>query len=307
MMDLKDKLYTSTEVAQILGVSLRSVYRYLEDGKLIAEVKTATGRHRFTRKNILDFLYPDGQYGVQDTPVDASDDAKEETNAVPQPAPAPKPAEQPAEVEVAKEPIVDKEVEPAPATTPTPTLEVKEEEVDWLTKFREAAKKFEADGTEDKIETPKNEETVSGLSSLAAQETPAPSPTPSEEKVFYRSGIGGLREIAQNLDKTAKNSSIDYEFTLSAGLSLFKPIKPFSVLHAYVRPDSKELFETMLKLQPASESDAQLCLIITDKQDVYLNKQEMHGLSVVSKEKLAADVAELGSETLKEEAKSVLS
>ena len=56
-MDLEDRLYSSTEVADILGVSLRSVYRYLEDGDLKAEVKTATGRHRFTRQDILNFLY----------------------------------------------------------------------------------------------------------------------------------------------------------------------------------------------------------------------------------------------------------
>ena len=57
-LDIKDRLYTSSEVAEILGVSLRSVYRYLEEGKLDADIKTATGRHRFSKKNILDFLKP---------------------------------------------------------------------------------------------------------------------------------------------------------------------------------------------------------------------------------------------------------
>lgn len=57
-LDLKDRLYTSSEVAEILGVSLRSVYRYIEEGKLDADIKTATGRHRFSKKNILDFLKP---------------------------------------------------------------------------------------------------------------------------------------------------------------------------------------------------------------------------------------------------------
>jgi len=32
-MNIEEKLYTSTEVAEVLGVSLRSVYRYLEQGK----------------------------------------------------------------------------------------------------------------------------------------------------------------------------------------------------------------------------------------------------------------------------------
>ena len=60
MIQLENKLYTSTEVADILGVSLRSVYRYIEENKLNPEVKTATGRHRFTKQNIIDFLYPNG-------------------------------------------------------------------------------------------------------------------------------------------------------------------------------------------------------------------------------------------------------
>ena len=52
MLQLDERLYTSTEVAEILGVSLRSVYRYLEENKITADIKTATGRHRFSRQNI---------------------------------------------------------------------------------------------------------------------------------------------------------------------------------------------------------------------------------------------------------------
>src|SRR3989344_4138818 len=64
-MQLEDRFYTSTEVAEILGVSLRSIYRYLDEKRLDAEIKTATGRHRFTKKNIMDFLYPiDGKTKV---------------------------------------------------------------------------------------------------------------------------------------------------------------------------------------------------------------------------------------------------
>ncbi|MFA5776153.1 MAG: helix-turn-helix domain-containing protein, partial [Patescibacteria group bacterium] len=64
-----EKLYTSTEVAQILGVSLRSIYRYLDENKIQAAVKTATGRHRFTKENINDFLHPSVQRPVQPVEV----------------------------------------------------------------------------------------------------------------------------------------------------------------------------------------------------------------------------------------------
>ncbi len=57
-MELRDKLYTSTQVAEILGVSLRTLYRYMEDGK-IESMKTASGRHRFTKEQIMNFLNAD--------------------------------------------------------------------------------------------------------------------------------------------------------------------------------------------------------------------------------------------------------
>lgn len=54
-IELADKLYTSTQVADILGVSLRTLYRYMEDDK-IKSMRTASGRHRFTKDHIIEFL-----------------------------------------------------------------------------------------------------------------------------------------------------------------------------------------------------------------------------------------------------------
>lgn len=54
-IELADKLYTSTQVADILGVSLRTLYRYMEDNK-IKSMRTASGRHRFTKDHIIEFL-----------------------------------------------------------------------------------------------------------------------------------------------------------------------------------------------------------------------------------------------------------
>lgn len=78
-MELKDKLYTSTQVAEILGVSLRTLYRYMEDGR-IGSMRTASGRHRFTKDQILDFLnvdsaesrYDDSKPVQKETPVQES-------------------------------------------------------------------------------------------------------------------------------------------------------------------------------------------------------------------------------------------
>lgn len=65
-LELKEKLYTSSQVANILGVSLRTLYRYMESGK-IKSLRTASGRHRFTKQQILQFLNSDP---VETKPID---------------------------------------------------------------------------------------------------------------------------------------------------------------------------------------------------------------------------------------------
>jgi len=279
MIKLEEKLYTSTEVAQILGVSLRSVYRYIEEEKLNAEVKTATGRHRFTKRDILEFLYPGG---VQES--------EEGTRKVP------------VSTKVTTEISTSKVKEPA---------EEKEEQVDWLSKFREAASKFreeEASKVEVepvKEEAPKSKEEFSGLAGVVAEEA---SEKP-EEKVsmyYYRSGLGGLKDIAQSIDKNSRDSGIPYAFTLNAGLSLHAPIKPFSILHAYVKPYDREFFEDSLMLSPVDASGAQLCLLVSDEEGVYSDREELHGLYVVSKDRLKEDVNSFGDMDLKQEVENVI-
>ncbi|HLD51323.1 hypothetical protein A3K34_00580 [candidate division WWE3 bacterium RIFOXYC1_FULL_40_10] len=301
MIELKDRLYTSTEVAEVLGVSLRSVYRYLEEGKLNAEVKTATGRHRFTKQNIVDFLYPDGEKKVQARPkvLDTSIISEEEPKA-------------PIVAEEEAEEVIEVEQEPA-------KKEAKEETVDWLSKFREAAKKFEEERiSAQKEEDPEVEkqqkvtpEKTDNISDLLSEES---EPEEKEEKaaepsvtpLYYRSKLGGLKDVAQSLDKNARESGLKYAFTLNAGLSLFKPIKPFSTLHSYVTSGDQEFFERTLMLVPSDEANAQLCLLISDNNSLYADRVELHGLQVVSREQLLQDVRQYGDEVLLSEAESVL-
>ncbi|MBW6441634.1 helix-turn-helix domain-containing protein [Patescibacteria group bacterium] len=295
MIKIENKLYSSTEVAEILGVSLRSVYRYLEEGKLTAEVKTATGRHRFTRQNIVDFLYPGG--------APEGDVVVEQPISVPTP-PTPSQQEQtPVAPQVSVEEPKAQEV-PTPVqepVVPQPTMQVEtqkvepqveEEHVDWLAKFREAAKKFE-----------ETTEEVSGLGTV--EQAPVEEVAPKSQMMYYRSRLGGLKDVAQNIDKTSRNSGLDYAFTLNAGLSLYKPISPFSVLHVYIRPKDKDFFERILALTPSDEANAQLCVLTSDDDSVYNTADEMHGLKVVSKKKLVEDISELKADLMKE-AESIL-
>lgn len=320
MIDLKEKLYSSTEVADILGVSLRSVYRYIEEEKLKAEVKTATGRHRFTKQNIVDFLYPNGE--PKNSPVvfdTVSED--EEVKAV-------KPSKKVGGATVKKQ---EKEVEAVAEESSTEegvgekVGEPTEEPVDWLAKFREAAKRFEAEraAKEETVEEQaepvvatkstakqapvqvQEPEVESSITGFASEEV-AEEQSSDETKFYYRSRLGGLKDIAQNVDKSAKNAGVDYAFTMNAGLSLFKPIKPFSVLHVYARRKDKEFFERSLMLMPSDEVNAQLCILISDDNSVYSKKVDMHGLSVVSKNQLYADIADSGDAALLQEAQGVL-
>lgn len=290
-MQLEEKLYTSTEVAKILGVSLRSVYRYLEQGKLDAEIKTATGRLRFTKQDILNFLYPDGEEPAQKqsrAEKPSQDSSQAATKAA-------EPETKEEEEEEEEKPSEEEEEALAPKAVPDtkPAAEEKDEEVDWLAKFREAAQGLAVDTSD--VKEAESKESVSALSSDDAQE---------EVFRYYKSMLGGLKEIAQNLDKVGRKANVDYAFTLYAGLSLEKPLKkPFSLLHAYVSPESEELFTKMLQLEPSDEKNAQLCLILSDDPSVFANKEEKHGLYVVSDDQLNKDFQTFGLES---ELKSLL-
>lgn len=298
MIKIENKLYSSTEVADILGVSLRSVYRYLEEGKLQAEVKTATGRHRFTRQNIVDFLYPSGmpeeEMVEQRMSVSQKEEvrmpvseARVEVEAAPK-VPAPEPIKEPeVSIPVAPQPKMEVETQKVEA-------EKEDDQVDWLAKFREAAKKFE-----------ETTEQFSGLGDIAPEPEEIVPVMPKKEIYFYRSRLGGLKDVAQNIDKTSKNSGLDYAFTLNAGLSLYKPINPFSLLHVYVRPKDRDFFERILALTPSDEGNAQLCILVSDENELYAKADEMHGLKVVDKKRLIEDISEMKEDLLKE-AESIL-
>jgi hypothetical protein len=197
------------------------------------------------------------------------------------------------------------EEEEVPAVQSTPNDE-ETEPVDWLARFRAAAEKYRNEqaavgvtdeepvrATRKTNEAPVIEKTIDSF-------IPKYEEVVIEEKAeyYYLSGIGGLKDIAQGLDKAAKKASVDYVFTMDAGLSLFKPIRPFSVIHAYVRPQDREYFEKTLKLTEVSKSSAQLCLLMSDEKDLYASKAEMYGLSVVSKERLKLDLISNGEKDL---------
>ncbi|EKD99778.1 MAG: hypothetical protein ACD_22C00176G0004 [uncultured bacterium] len=307
IMNLEDKLYTSTEVAEILGVSLRSVYRYLDEGKLDAEVKTATGRHRFTKQNIIDFLYPNGEKPQDRVVKEVKEPKQEFEQGASEPI-------RPVTVKPVEKVIVE-EAEVKKPVAKTEEVVKEEEPIDWLEKFRAAARKYREE--EEQKEVVK--EPVKPARAVEREETISTMGTPTQSQVveevreseesnvyYYRSLTGGLKDIAQNIDKSSRKASVDYAFTMNAGLSLHKPIRPFSILHVYVRPEDREFFERMLHLVPSEESNAQLCLLTTGNKSILINKKEMHGLYVVSDVQLKKDLLEKGEEDLAKEFETLL-
>lgn len=311
-LELEDRLYTSTEVAKILGVSLRSVYRYLEDKKLVAEMKTATGRHRFTKQNILDFLYP--QKTEEEKEEDKEDKKEVEETKKAEEKTKKETKEDEEKTEEVEEEVEDEKEEKVDEETEDEETEEDDDEVDWLSKFRKAAEKYKAETEEEetKDEDEKEEETekgkrekvkkekVSGLADETEKEEVEEEDDDSADRIYYSSEVGGLKEVAQKLDKSAKKASLSYAFTMQAGLSLHKPISPFSLIHAYVNSEDLPFFEKILNLTKTDKDDAQLCLIVSDEDSIYDNINEMHGLNLVSNKRLKKDLVEAGEEELAE-------
>ena len=337
MIQLENKLYTSTEVASILGVSLRSVYRYIEEGKLTAEVKTATGRHRFTKQDILDFLYPDGEQShdysrepIKKSYYENNSNSFVSKNSSTNPFSGMGSGQSMGSgLNMSK--VVDEDSYSKPdyfSTSKSSNYSTTnyndstnksysdqslhnsqskldndvgkyeddddtEGDTDWLSKFRAAAEKF-------KLEDQNND-----LDDEFYEEEELENPVKKPILNYYRSSLGGLKDIAQSLDKSSKEIGAEYAFTLNAGLSLHKPIKPFSLLHAYIKPYDLNRFEKYLSLSPSDGSNAQICLITTENNKIYSNKEILHGLSVVSNSQLKDDVEEYMPE-LKDELLSIL-
>jgi excisionase family DNA binding protein len=463
-LDLKDRLYTSSEVAEILGVSLRSVYRYLEEGKLDADIKTATGRHRFSKKNILDFLQPGGitkenpedvfrnsdedEFNVLDLPAiskskkvsdneedsfsfDLDEDFFKSLNFDEAPSKesldlktsqSPKVeqgdyidddlekllrefeekegfSESSTEKEVGQEPNsikkssdkddfdfdldsffkdledetnlknieidqpsvsssdnfkqtqntqkteddfdfdfdlsfldnlennsrpeISKSMDVDKTTNPvtSPKVEEEDNEDNWLERFRKAAQKnsspshsestkdslketfFEKSSLDHFFDNVVDKEETSTIGFGAAEKFESENNVVSRSKEYhYSSSLNGLKEIAQNIDKIARKFDTDYAFTLNAGLSLHKPISPFSLIHTYVRGRDLELFEDYLNLTPVdNKSEASVCLIVADDSSIFEDAYELHGLYVVSNVQLRSDLIDKGLDKLARE------
>jgi len=252
MIELEDRLYSTSEVANIIGVSLRSIYRYIEAGKLIPETQTLSGRHRFTKTAILEFLYPRGR------------------------APRRGGTTKPTRTERPQAVFLATKVSPQPSgktETPKRTPRSVEE--------RPPERRL-------RVEKPPEEKPVQ------SPESPRPTARSSRETSkpsfhYFYSPIGSLKEIARTIDQSSRQAGLPYAFTLFGGLSLHYEIKPFSIIHVYVRKQDFGFFLRRLKLKPVAKEKANLCLLTADSS-VFEGTKRLRNLTVVSDHRLLQDL-----------------
>lgn len=310
-IELKDKLYTSTQVADILGVSLRTLYRYMEDGK-IQSMRTASGRHRFTKDQILDFLNAGGLGGV----VSSYDRQSTKSQQVP---------ENNAQTNDTKVSELE-DVFTSPAVSASAAYSKKEvftSGMDWLKESNEK--------TEEKIiETQNlaestgitfnsvNEVEVSSKQSVGQAESKGETfvqfpPSidniaiePKNESLdlndvnvrYYKSDYSDLIELARKVKDTAMGKDLEYAFTLFAGLSLHFSIKPFTKLHFYANPEDMQIWKSELRLTPVQNRiDANIGVLV-NTDIVFVPSKDIGGFKVVDDKVLMRDLSSRNEEEL---------
>ncbi|PIR43211.1 hypothetical protein COV24_03910 [candidate division WWE3 bacterium CG10_big_fil_rev_8_21_14_0_10_32_10] len=317
-MELEDRFFKSTEVADILGVSLRTLYRYMDSQK-IDSVQLPSGRHRFTKKQIEGFLYSSGEPLMQNIPNNSQDSGNRiEVNTgmdLPQikqsdsqtgynkPSQEPNQSSAPASTQETEEEDLEKELD---ALLKSLESEDDEEEIseDFIDKEEEPQNVLQS---EPQVVAPVQNESVSptqssnfSSASSILEETKEVEPTNNldeNEVHYFYCPYNELRAIARIIKKTADDNNKTYAFTLNAGISLYFPLDPFSLIHFYIAKEDLDFWKENLQLRESSTADANLGVLLTSGP-AFENLQEVSGLKVVSKAILMSNLRSVGNNSL---------
>lgn len=308
-MELKEKLYTSTQVADILGVSLRTLYRYMEDGK-IQSMRTASGRHRFTRENILEFLnagdagqikrdeyktdfsnrnkYSDGQgfeSGYRNPPMQSLGQAGSQ------------PSLQNEDFLGSKMPFQQggssiSQIESDKNYTQTSNSD----QVDRSQfPLKRSNFDFYNDVDTDYISFAKPKSTSIDQDSNEISTKPVVDGRDNksvyiEQQRYYKSGVNDLMELARKIRDISTSKDLDYGFTMYAGLSVHFPIKPFEQLHFYINPEDMNIWQELLRLIESTEREADLVAFI-NSDIVFVPTKTIGGFKIVDDRILLQDLS----------------
>ena len=272
-MELADKLYKSTEVCDIFGVSLRTLYRYVDSGRL-KSTQLPSGRHRFTKAQIEEFL-ASGVSRPRPVPV-----------AVPTPAPAIVEETPPSPV-VVPAAVITELVPPATSVpvvmTPTPALTI-----------APAVDEAPTDPTEEDLSLAELDEEPQ-----ASEAAPEPEALPlSVEINYYHSPFKSLKAMAKIVRNVGQREGKAYALTGKSGLSLYFPIEAFDYLDLYVPDTDLDFWLTKLHLTDSPQEAANVWLRVISDITVLGEPQARGGLNLVPDEVLEEDLIELGEENL---------
>lgn len=290
IMELEDRLYASTEVAKILGVSRRTLYRYLESGTL-GSMHLPSGRHRFTKDQVEAFLvktYGTNNLKVVETvkptvvaEVQTTVEIKSESDLVVE------------EVEVVRPSIFSK----IKAEVQEPVVvEEFEEEVEVLEQVEEDVEdQAQIDDEEDVDEVVEDlKKTLSSLfddSEDDVKATPVAKSSAKDNFNFYSSSISDLKKLAKTVKVASENSNVQYAFTGQAGASLFGEVSPFGQLHLYIRKNDMLFFEKRFDLEETSQDESNVALKVVDELPEHTI---VMGFKVVNLPTLKKDLIQLG-------------
>ena len=374
-MELNDRFYKSTEVSEILGVSLRTLYRYMDSGK-IQSVQLPSGRHRFTKQQVESFLYSNGSGGLgQNVPIqsyqnnadrvyvdtgysqnqnqnqyqnqnqnsgqgqnNASGMPNNQYNGQQTPFNESQGQQPVAQVNPYSAPVQNQNASPfasSPSVSPqmdnnvanTPAAPVEEEADDLDAELEELLASLESDSEDDtavvensspnsapqnNADTSSADQTKSytgGLGGFADEEEVEEKITiPSVDEnnvVYFYCPYNQLKAIARMVKTTSEDNGKNYAFTMNAGLSLYFPLDPFSVIHFYIEESDLDFWKDNLQLKESSKSDANIGLLLT-KGGALNNTKEVSGLKVVSKEVMINNLKANGLENLISQVESKL-
>lgn len=448
-IEIADKLYTSTQVADILGVSLRTLYRYMEDGK-IQSMRTASGRHRFTKQQILDFLNASGgdymrdsmdeapaqrgnqfqsqpyqpqyaqnpdqgqrpqdqwqpnqgqqfsvpgqqgqsgqtqQYGYgqqqtrqydqrdfdtlsqgQRNPQDQNQSQawsqqpgqsqgfqgnENRQNQQPQPYARMDSTGFPSQVDFndSEDDLEDDEfqtddqpIQPGMGNQSNPDSNVRQpsysvDEWDDFSAYRRRESTF--DQMDNQVQQPAVEATspvveqrppaaapseysmqVSRSAEVRYQQQQQPQPqaarfdqveetdenisAPAGNIRYYKSDYTDLIELAKKIKQTGDSKDLEYAFTMDAGLSLHKLIRPFTILHFYANPEDMQIWKDELKLVPTQRKEEANIGVVVNTDIVFVSTKEIGGFRVVEDKILLRDLSNAREESLVKEFREYL-
>ncbi len=305
-MELEDRLYSSSEVSRILGVSRRTLYRYLESGTL-GSMHLPSGRHRFTKEQVEAFLVK--TFGASS--VKSESEKKNISTSLDVAEVVQTPVQRPSifskiKAQVTKESKLKEEIiEPVDTEMDQESIKEDIEEVEKAEDLMEEVVVEKVEDTiiaspvkEDVEEEEEVDEVVEDLkktlSSLFDDSGEDEIKIEKKEKnnfVYYSSSISDLKKLAKTVKVASENSNVQYAFTGQAGASLFGEVSPFGQLHLYIRKNDMLFFEKRFDLQEVAEEDSNVALKVVDDLPEHTI---VMGFKVVSLPILKLDLIQLG-------------